>query len=385
MNGHRPGRAVIALGAAAAMAAASGCGTSRPGVGSADLPAAAPLATAVETSGGTWATVAMGQLSDPANTFWQLLYRPAGAARWVDDVSATATATNGGLNLAATPAGVLVGVQPSQSLTFSPLVETADGGRNWTTGVLPGALSPSPAALAVSSAGGHSALLGAPGTGQEVVTAGSGITRWTVAATEAAVTAAGPSCGVTGLDAVGYHGSTALIGASCSQPGRAGIFELGPAGPTPLDVRLAADRAGATEVLAFSDSPAGVGALIASGAAHGTSLTAAWSDPSLGAWTVSASLAVPSSEGITSVESPSGRFLVLLPGALYSTGPGQRGWTPLPVPPAGTSAVAPLAGGGLSAIVVHGSSFTDWGLAAGASSWTAGPTTNVPILYGTSS
>ena len=59
-----------------------------------------PLATSIQTAQGTWATVAMGHLDDPDNTFWQLFFRPAGSIAWSNQVEATATATNGGLVLA---------------------------------------------------------------------------------------------------------------------------------------------------------------------------------------------------------------------------------------------------------------------------------------------
>ena len=54
----------------------------------------APTAdTSVVPGGGTWATVAMGHLGDPANTFWQLLHSPNGTTGWTDRVGATQVAT----------------------------------------------------------------------------------------------------------------------------------------------------------------------------------------------------------------------------------------------------------------------------------------------------
>ena len=94
--------------AAAALTLAGLDGPSAGGVAQAQTagPATAPeiptpLATSVQTLDGTWATIPMGRLDEPLNTFWQLFYRPNGAVAWSNRVEATATATNGGLVLAA--------------------------------------------------------------------------------------------------------------------------------------------------------------------------------------------------------------------------------------------------------------------------------------------
>jgi len=55
----------------------------------------------VQSSAGTWVTLPMGRLNQPLNTFWQLFFRPTGMTTWNDKVGATATATNGGLIMAA--------------------------------------------------------------------------------------------------------------------------------------------------------------------------------------------------------------------------------------------------------------------------------------------
>ena len=76
-----------------------------------------PLATSVQTAAGTWATIPMGHLGQPLNTFWQLFFQPPGATSWSNQVEATATATNGGLVLAsAGDRSVIVGVRPSVRL-----------------------------------------------------------------------------------------------------------------------------------------------------------------------------------------------------------------------------------------------------------------------------
>ena len=84
--------------------AAAAAPSANAGAGPTSLPTSlalpTPLATSVPAGGGTWATVAMGDLGQPLNTFWQLLFRPAGTNSWSDRVEATAVATNGGLVLA---------------------------------------------------------------------------------------------------------------------------------------------------------------------------------------------------------------------------------------------------------------------------------------------
>ena len=119
-----------------------------------------PLATSIQTSAGTWATVAMGHLDEPLNTFWQLFFRPTGSASWSNQVKATAVATNGGLVLASPGGpGLLVGVRPTNLLTFSPLIYTSDAGRSWSTGLLADGLAARPDALAAASASRMLALV----------------------------------------------------------------------------------------------------------------------------------------------------------------------------------------------------------------------------------
>ena len=116
-----------------------------------------PLATSVQTSDGTWATIPMGRLDEPLNTFWQLFYRPDGSVPWSNRVEATATATNGGLVLASAGPSLLVGVRPSVDLTFTPLISTSNGGRSWSDGLVAKELAARPDALATTA--GHALAL----------------------------------------------------------------------------------------------------------------------------------------------------------------------------------------------------------------------------------
>ena len=189
----------------------------------------APLATSVNTADGTWATVAMGHLDDPANTFWQLLHRAAGAGLWTDQIQATAVATNGGLVMAPSQGGSLVvGVLPFDFLTFSPLVATANGGRSWSNGLLPGGLVTAPNALAANANGHGLAITGKDqsASSQMVLTSAS-LANWQPVASVSALasSADGEQCAIAGLSAVAFDGPDPVVGARCSHPGVIGLFE----------------------------------------------------------------------------------------------------------------------------------------------------------------
>lgn len=164
--------------------ASAQAGTGRPGPGAGAPSFTTPLATSVQVGGSTWATVAMGDLNQPLNTFWQLMFRPEGSSTWSDRVEATAVATNGGLAMATSASSLIVGVRPSDDLTFSPLISTTDSGRSWSNGLLDQGLAARPRSLAEGPAGTPSpssrAMAGpkssaAPTTSQP----GSRSRRWT--------------------------------------------------------------------------------------------------------------------------------------------------------------------------------------------------------------
>jgi hypothetical protein len=353
-----------------------------------------PLATSVATDGGTWATVAMGNLDDPANTFWQVLFRPERSSRWSDQVPATGTATNGGVVLAATGAALTVGVRPYDLLTFSPVVTTADDGRVWTPGLIQQGLIDTPDSLSTGLDGAAVALVQGGG-GSQVVTAGTDRSTWTPLATQSELMSSPQSapCGISALEAVAVFSSQPVIGAACSRPGVAGIFTRVPGGSWrltgPGGVPL---LEGATvQVLSLSSTPAGLDALLAVRRGGATQLVAASTtstDP--GSWRLSAGLPLPEGAVLTSIVDESGKSLLVLmqtsPGSLQLDridGPGSS-WIDLPPPPAGTATVAPAPEGGLSALSVDHATLTDWELTEGAAGWTKGQVLNVNIEYGSS-
>ena len=138
------------------------------GCGSKATPATAPpivvqtarLATSLVTAQGTWAIAVMGEPGRSRNNFWQLFVRPSGASRW-SLVTPPGVADNGGLVAAGGAGGpsLLVGVRPSQRLSFSPLAMSSDAGKNWTPGLLDAALANVPGAIAVGASGRVLALL----------------------------------------------------------------------------------------------------------------------------------------------------------------------------------------------------------------------------------
>ena len=168
--------------AALAMMAVGGCSAGGNATDSTATTAAStlptPLATSIGGPAGTWASVAMGQLDQPLNTFWQLLYRPVGGSQWSNQVEATAVATNGGIVLA--PLGgrtVVAGMLPSNQLTFTPLIATSDGGRTWQNGLIDAALASTPTSLASNGAGRIIALVD-DGKSSQVLTATDSLSTW---------------------------------------------------------------------------------------------------------------------------------------------------------------------------------------------------------------
>ena len=81
-----PATAIAVLGLSAAACSSSGSSTTSPPD---DALSPTPLATSLESAGATWATIPMGNLDQPLNTFWQLFELPQGATRWSNQVQST--------------------------------------------------------------------------------------------------------------------------------------------------------------------------------------------------------------------------------------------------------------------------------------------------------
>jgi hypothetical protein len=393
-----------------------------------------PLATSVRASGGTWATVAMGDLSQPLNTFWQLLFRPDGSASWSDQVEATAVATNGGIVLAGGGGPLIVGVRPSNDLTFSPLIRTANAGRSWSNGLLTEGLAARPQALAGGPSGGALALVNERGGPQVVRDAGS-LSSWQPLTTAhgLATGSYGRACDPDAITAVGYLGGAAVVGTACRRPGQAGIFVQSgkswravgtdalssgspgsgrpgsgppatgppatepPASGPPASGLSTEERA---EVLGLIPAGSGLVALIGLSTAGGkgttagvtnqTSLVASWTGTS-GTWSPSPPFRLGRGSRLVSFggEPEGGVFaLVAHPDGQMSLAEAAKpgsGWQTIPAPPGATATVAFLPGGTVDALAVKRDILTVWALTPGATTWVKAQVLDVPVQFGSSS
>ena len=385
----RPARAhAIALALAVAGAAlAAGCGTApAPPPAPATQPAPS-LDTSLVTPAGTWAVTVMGGSAAQYNNFWQLFIRPAGSTRW-QLVTPPGTADNGGLVLAGGDGQPLVtGFRPSQKLTFSPLIETRDGGRAWSSlSPLDAALASSPDALAIKPGSGNLLALLAGGS---AVLAAPGYTTWTTLASRQtlAATSAGRRCGLQNLTAATFTpAGIPVLAGTCTRPGTAGIFTaLGgtwqAAGPA---IPAALARQPIT-VLRLTRTTPGMAALLQAGTGPAASLLAAWSADDGGHWILSPPLTLSGAAPTSASFGPGGTAAIIT---------GTRGdiitsagspWRLLPPLPPGTATLAPGPGGTADALAVNGATLTIWRLTPGSAAWTKAQTIHVIIPYGSSS
>ncbi|HUC13206.1 MAG TPA: hypothetical protein VMS00_02020, partial [Acidimicrobiales bacterium] len=381
-------RARVTAGLAIGAVCLASCGAGAPGATSAE-PAApslpTPLATSVDGGGGTWATVPMGNLAQPANTFWQLFFRQDGAHTWSNQVEATATATNGGLVLAPAGPSLLVGVRPSDLLTFTPLISTDDAGRSWSTGLISQGLTSRPTGLAEAPNGDVLALVNRR-VGPEVLESTRSLSSWQALITGEALAATptGPACDPGPLTAVGFvpastssgaGGSTPaspVVGTSCRRPGVAGIFEQRKTGWQIGGPRLS-PGSGQAQVLGLFPSGDSLAALIglSAGSAPGggaTSLLAAWSG-ARSAWASSTALRLTKGAHLLSYgATPDGGLFVLVArpagkDELAEASATRDGWQQLLPPPPGTTTVAFGPGSTVDALAAGRAVLTVWHLA----------------------
>ncbi len=355
---------------------------------------ATPLATSLQSSTGTWATLPMGHLSEPLNTFWQLFFRPTGVTTWSDEVEATATATNGGLVLAAAAGQPFIAaVRPTNLLYYSPLIYTSDGGRAWANGLLPEGLSARPDALSSAPTGQTLAIVDR-GSGTAVLASGGSLSTWRTMTTshQLASGSAGKRCGLQALTAVMSQASGPVVGANCTRPGVVGMFEKR-AGTWQLDtITLPGSLAeGRVEVLSLGQTPYGVDALLGVTEATGSAIVAAWTTPQ-GGWSISPALAL-AHDHVVSYGSASGVGLFSLTATSsgaerleVTDGPGAS-WQTLPAPPRDTATIAfgPTSASVIDALTADDTTMTVWSLASGAGEWTKGQILPVKIEFGSSS
>ncbi len=398
---------MLVLGGSSSYAAATAAAQAQPagertvGHSSGAQPLPTPLATSVLAGGGTWATVAMGDLGQPLNTFWQLLFRPDGSASWSDRVEATAAATNGGLVLAGGGNALVVGVRPSNLLTFSPLISTTNAGRSWSNGLLGQGLAPHPTALATGTNGRALAIV-EDRAGTKVVQDTGDLLSWQPVTTASTLAAASPrACDPGDVTAVGYLSGAAVVGTSCRLPGDAGIFvqnggtwlRAGPAVPS---------GSGRAEVLGLLPEAGGLAALTGFAAARATgrtsattprtSLMASWysAGGTNGKWRSSAPLLLGAGKALVSFgPTASGGVFALVtspeggPELDVAQSPAS-GWHRWPAPPKATATVAFLRGGTVDALTVKRTVLTVWALSPGTTRWAKAQVLDVPIQFGSS-
>jgi hypothetical protein len=357
-------------------------------------PVTTPLATSIQSPFGIWATLPMGHLNQPLNTFWQLLYRPAGSTIWSDQVKATATATNGGLILAsATGQPFITGVRPTNLLHFSPLISTDNGGHSWSNGLLPAGLAARPDALALAPSG-HSLALVNDGEGSEVLTSKGNLSTWTTLTTsrKLAATPGGTSCSLTSLTAVAYLAGQPIVGASCRRSDVVGLLDqsggIWQLDPVTLPGSL---HKGRVTVLTIGQTANGLASVIEITDNHHAALLAAWTTNS-GGWSFSPALSLTANEHAVSIGPANGIGLFVLTSSSSGAnqlavvnGPGAV-WHQMPPPPRNTATVAFGTGSSaVDALAAYGTTMTVWTLGAGSSDWTKGQVMPVKLEFGSSS
>jgi hypothetical protein len=386
---NRPGRRLVAavvLLPAVMLAAGCAGAPATPAPATPAPPPAPSLDTSLNTTAGTWAAVVMGGSAAQDNNFWQLFIRPAGSTRW-KLVTPPGTADNGGLVLAGGGPALITGFRPSQDLTFTPLIQTSDGGQAWASlNPLDAALASAPDALAAKPGSGQLLALLADGSVQE---AAPGNATWTGLASQQALAAtpAGRNCGLKSLTAAAFTpAGLPVLAGSCTRPGTAGIFtaENGTwqaAGPA-LPAALAGQ---AVTISRLTRTAQGMTALLQVGTGPGASLLAAWSADG-GHWTVSPPLPLHGGALTSASFGPDATAAIITSAhrgqIITSTGPS---WQPLPALPPGTATLAPGPSGSADALAVHGGTLTVWQLAPGGSTWAKIQVINVAIPYGSSS
>ncbi len=361
-----------------------------------------PAPSSTTTPALATAVLAMGTLSDPANTFYELLDRPSGAAGW-SLATPPGVADNGGLVVGPSATGaVTAGFLPAADLTFSVLAGRAAGSTTWTPGDVPGTLAAEPDALATGPTGQTAAVLS--GTDTPVEAQAPGGTSWDRVVTATDLTGARDGCRVTrvtsvavvasGVPYVGTRCTGTQVGVFVPSDGSAGTGPglTAPAGGwTRVGPTLGASGVSAATVLRLQAEGAGIAGLVEGSGSGRSSIVGIWGASATGV-TASSPLTVPSGSAVraTATGGAGGQGLAVLlgaaaPGSLRLTGvagPGQP-WVPYATPPAGTTAVA-LVGDEVDAFVPAGSSLHVWA-ATGTGPWHQVAHLTVPIQYGSSS
>ncbi len=369
--------------------------------------ATVPLTTSFETASGEWVVLPMGHLETKLNKFWEVLVKRAGSPRWSLDTP-PGVADNGGFAVAVGSGSaasgsdlssgtgrdadgdgtsVAMGFLVSNLLGFSPLAFTESTAKHWTTGVLPGSLTPLPGSFAGTAGHGYLALLGRRGS-RRVAASSSGRSSWTTLTTETAVASSnsGRACRLVALTAVAVMpGGERLLGGSC-RSGRVGLFELSGGSIVAAAPRLGRVAKVGTSVAAIDVSRQGAVVVVVEGRRDVVSLV-----ERDGSWQETAALPIAPGEHLEELsESPGGEPAVLLAKGSEAAPRSEElvlldgtRWQSEGSVPKGTQAVA-LAARSVTAFLVHDSE-AKIKLRRPSGDWVTMQRLVAPILYGSSS
>jgi hypothetical protein len=379
---------MVAAGLVVCLVGLSVCAPSASGA----APAGVPLSSGIETGGGSWAVLPMGDLSNPLNTFWQVLHAASGSSRW-SVVTPQGVADNSGLVAGASAVSTLIGTLPSQLLRFSPLSASADGGASWDPVLLPGALAARPDALA-DAGGASTGSLAIVGT--TVLRSRPGLASWSPLVSLRRLDRASPRCGATALDAVAVSATGApLVATGCRRGGIVAVFTPSAGSWTQVGTTLSR-RLGAltTSVVRLESGGSVTTALVAArrNGRNANALVALWLKAR--SWTASAPLALASNGSLlASSVGPGGTVAVVVGPKSAPVGYDLvlgGAWTRLPALPPATSALGPpeaavgLGGPSLDAFTVAGTALGVYALTPAGTEWAKAQSIQVPLAYGSS-
>ena len=202
-----------------------------PRVAAAQAPHTAPTlppsvyGSSTSTPSGNFATLAMGHIGDPLETFWQLFVQRTGSRSFLDESVALAIATNGGLLLGpGDPHQMSVAARPSVKLQFTPVLTQRGTTTDWT----PGAPLPGAATAFATKSGALIAIVGS-GASASLVEASRSGSGWHTIATLKTLEHLTPlaRCGPIALTAAAFGPSgDPMIGLACAKDSSSGLYEL---------------------------------------------------------------------------------------------------------------------------------------------------------------
>ena len=376
----------MAVSALALVAGLLGAFAAEPGTAAV---AAWPLSSGVATTDGSWVVLPMGESSDQANTFWQVLHAAPGVSHW-SVVTPRGVADNGGLVIGATPGSVVVGFLPSQLLRFSPLAVSGNAGRAWSPQLLPVALAADPDALASDPAGSAVAAV----VGGKVLAAPAGLSHWSSLVTVSRLARLFPRCGVTSIGAVAVLSSGApLVATGCGRGG-IGIFTETDGTWSTYGTASGAAWRPATQVLRLEATGPTATALVRTRRDGHPVFVGAWQAPD-GAWTFSSPLALPPSATIRASAVGDDGTLAMVVGSdgamsAYTINP-KGVWRRLPAPPTHTAAISIPTGsttidaGTIDTFTVRGQALGVYVLTPLGMRWVRVQSSLVALAYGSSS